>query len=137
MAAWETAECLLEVWRPSYIPVMTKFGIQCRILSLYKDFVKHHHRKKENEGVTKFRESLKLRFIIAANDAEAQISADKTLSSNEKEEDTKFLKRVRENLPASLGPLDIKRVKRLEKSSERAGLALERALKEEERKKVK
>ena len=34
-AAWETAECVLEVWHPSYIPVMRKNSIQAKILDLY------------------------------------------------------------------------------------------------------
>jgi hypothetical protein len=47
--AWKTAESLLEVWRPSYIPLMSKFRTQKKILALFKEFGKYRHAKKESK----------------------------------------------------------------------------------------
>ena len=83
-----------------------------------------------------FLAELKTRFDISAKDALEIIDADKTLLPEDREEDKKFLLAIREKRPHSLGPIDIKRDKRLKRAAERDALALARAAKEEERKRV-
>jgi hypothetical protein len=58
------------------------------------------------------------------------------LSLDDREDDKKFLKCIRENLPACLGPLDMKWVKRFERARDKAEEEALRVLKEEERKKL-
>jgi hypothetical protein len=119
---------------------MKKEHIKTNILKLYTAFRKIRYAKQGAKifpgNLAQYLETLKPRFDISALDAVNLILADKTLSPAEKQEDIKFLKCIQDNLPASLGALDVKRVKRLERAAQRADLASQRFLKEEERKKV-
>ena len=39
-AAWETAENVIKIWRPSYIPLMTKINVQKKIMKLVNEYKK-------------------------------------------------------------------------------------------------
>jgi hypothetical protein len=81
----------------------------------------------------KFQAKLKTRFDASAPDALHQLETDKTLSCEERKEDMALLQHIRDNLPASLGPVNVWRVKRLKRSAEIAEMKAEQVLKEKER----
>ena len=138
--ALKVADELILNWKPSHVPLMTRTNVKNKVIALYKDFIAIRYAKQDTKAfpgnLERYLETLTPRFDISAKDAINLILADKTLSADEKQEDVSFLKRIRENLPASLRQLDVKRVRRLEKVAERERLASERSLKEEHRKKV-
>ena len=69
--------------------------------------------KKELAALINFRNSITTRCIISAKNAEILINKNKTLLPEDKAEDIQILKQLKTNQPASLGPLDIKRLKRI------------------------
>ena len=113
-AAWETAENVIKIWRPSYIPLMTKIYVQKKIMKPVNEYKKHKSAKNINLKISKFKERLLLKFLIIAKNTEYIITKDKTLMPDEKE-DIKFVERLKLNLPVSLGPLDRKTTKRIKK----------------------
>ena len=143
-AAWRTTDALLTLWAPSYLPLMTRVNVRKKVQRLYDLYhsVRYGLRKNQKPGRAyldkkqKFLEELNQRFDVSAERAVDLILSDKTLSTAEKQEDLEFLNRIRANLPASLGVLDVKRIKRLEKAAERERQAAARELKEEQRKMV-
>ena len=142
LASWSTADSLLSHWAPSYLPLMTRKNAKAKIKSLYDRFraLLAGSRKKWKSNAEKkgqFLEELKTRFDISARGAMDIIASDKTLTKEEKEEDTRFLHAIRDNRPHSLGPLDVKRIKRLERAAKRARLAEERADREHQRRLVR
>lgn len=142
LAAWSTADSLLSHWAPSYLPVMTRQNAKKKIKRLYDEFrsTLELHRKKRKMALEKketFLNNLKTRFDISAEGAFDIIATDKTLSKNEREEDRNFLLAIRDNRPHSLGPLDIKRIRRLERAVEKDRQAIKLAQKEKRRRKVR
>ena len=139
-ASWKTSDSLLSLWAPSYLPLMARYRVKMKVHRLFEQFHGVRYAKKDLKTYlgkkVKFLADLEPRFDISAEQAVDLISSDKTLSADEKEEDLEFLRRIRENLPASLGALDVKRIKRVEKAAERELQAKQRVLKEEQRKKV-
>ena len=75
------------------------------------EFKKHKYAKEESASMIEFRESLTTRFMISAKNEEILIKKNKTLLPEEKAEDIQFLKLLEANQPASLGPLDWKKLK--------------------------
>ena len=142
LAAWSTADLLLTHWAPWYLPLMTKKNAKTRIKNLYDEFraLLDACRKKRKNAVEKkevFLKKLKNRFDISAEGALNIIAVDKTLSTEEKEEDRSFLLAIRDNRHHSLGPLDVKQIERLETAAEKERKAIERAEREERRKEVR
>ena len=142
LAAWSTADSLLTHWAPSYLPLMTRKNAKTRIKNFYVEFraLLDASRKKRKNALQKkeaFLKKLKSRFDISAEGALDIIAADKTLSTEEKEEDRSFLLAIRDNRPHSLGPLDVKRIRRLDRAAEKERLAIERAEKEKRRREVR
>ena len=141
LAGWSTADSIIAHWKPSYLPLMTRFNAKKKIKRLYDEYraVVEECRRKRKTAVAKketFLEKLKQRFDISAEAAFDIIAADKTLSPAEKEEDRDFLQAIRDNRPHSLGSLDVKRVRRMERIAENQRKAAERAEKEKQRKEV-
>ena len=139
-AANATAENLIEVWLPNYIPLMRMNYIVRKIKKLYESYLDVKKRSRKSATNDKKREdfmsSLEQRFDISADKAEDLIRSDHTLSLDEKEEDLNFLRNIRENLPHSLGCFDGKRKKRLERAEDRADEQNRRLEIENERKQV-
>ena len=54
-----------------------------------------------------------MRFMISAKNAEIFINKNRTLLPEHKAEDIHFFKLIKTNQPASLGPLNRKRLKRI------------------------
>ena len=111
----KTASALIKVWKPARIPLLTKVNIVKKVKGLAKKYRQFKNYKKETESLIKFRDSLKQRFMIAAEHAETLISNDPDLLPKDKEEDLKFLKLLRDSQVVSLGPVDRKLLKRLSK----------------------
>ena len=140
VACWLTTDALIEIWKPSYLPLMTRYNVKRNVYRLYdqfhalrchKKFVKTYAPKKQS-----FLDDLENRFDVSSEQAEEIIGADKSLSQEEKEEDLTFLHHIRHNLPHSLGSLDVKRIKKGQRIAERQKQASERAAKEENRKRM-
>ena len=140
VACCQVVDALFALWKPSKLPLMTRKNARVKVKDLYERFRKLWDHKSSSAAYLKkkaaFLAELKTRFDISAKDALEIIDADKTLLPEDREEDKTFLLAIRENRPHSLGPIDIKREKRLKRAAERDALALARAAKEEERNRV-
>ena len=141
LAARSTADSLLGLWAPSYLPLMVRKNLikkLHRLHDLFRAVVDSLRRKRKNAEEKKelFLKELKTRFDVSAESALDIIKADKTLSAEEKEEDQSFLLAIRDNRPHSLGPLDVKRIKRFERAAERERIAAAKAEKERKRQEV-
>ena len=123
-AAWETAKNVIKIWRPSCIPLMTKINIQKKVMKLANEYKKHKSAKNINPTISKFKERLLLKFLIISQNAENIIIKNKILMPDEKEEDLKFVERLKLNLPVSLGPLDRKTTKQIKKKADLKGRLL-------------
>ena len=140
LACWNVADALILLWTPSKLPLMTRVNAKAKMKKLFEWF-KYIRDKKCSSAAylkrkAKFLAQLETRFDISAKDALDIISADKTLLPEDSEEDKTFLLAIRENRPHSLGPIDIKRERRLKRAAEREAAAAARADKEAERKQV-
>ena len=140
-ACRSTAKSLELHWAPAYLPLMASKNIVKKVHRLHDQLraVLTALRLKRKNAAAKqeqFLKEMKTRFDISAEKAFEIIAADKTRTVEEKEEDRLFLIRIRDNLPHSLGPLDVKRVARLERIAAREAEAAARAEKEKERKEV-
>ena len=140
-AAKLTAKSLLSHWAPSGLPLMMLHNAKAKVKQLYERLRELTKMKKGKSSYqtkkTKFLSDLETSFDVSAKDALAIIAADKTLSPAEKDEDRNFLLAIREERPHSLGSLDVRRIKRLNKAAEREQQALDRVEKDRKRKEVK
>ena len=141
MAVDKTADNLLEVWKPNYIPVKASQKVRTKIKRLNDEYMEV---KKSINAVNPkaistrecFVNSLDERFDISAANADEKIKGDKTLTCEDRREDLNFLENIRKNLPHALGVLDGKRKKRLKLADERAVAQEERLAKECDRQQV-
>ena len=141
LACWSTADALLTLWSPSYLPLMTRRNVKFKVQRLYERFREVRDSKKSAktyaEKKMKFLEELKIHFDISAEGALDIIAADKTLSLEDREEDRNFLLAIRDDRPHTLGVLDVKRLKRFERAAAKRKLESDRAEKEQRRQEVK
>ena len=140
-ACLETAKSLVLLWEPARLPLKTMSHVKTKVKKLldqYRD-LRDAGRKTTSKYLAKkedFLNQLKTRFDISHEDSLELIASDKTLTPEEREEDRSFLLAIRDNLPHSLGPLDVARVKRLERIAAKERKELQRIEKEKIRKEV-
>ena len=139
LAGWNTADSILAHWDRTALPLMTRKNSKTKVVQFYEEYRAILKAKKNpksyEEKKANFLAKLKTRFDVSAKDALNLIDADKTRNTEEKE-DKNFLLALRANRPHSLGALDVKRIKRLDRIAEREHQAKEQAERETERQMV-